>query len=267
MPSNSKSAPRMPALFIGHGSPMHALEHNRYTQAWRRIGQSLPKPKAVLAVSAHWYVPATAVTVMDTPRTLHDFGGFPRELFEFQYPAPGDPKLAQRVRELLAPLDVQPDRNWGLDHGTWSVLAHVFPEADVPVVQLSIDRTQPAAVHYELAKRLAPLRDEGVLVVGSGNVVHNLRTARWETDPAPYDWAERFSRRVRELLERRDHNALIEYESMGEEARLAVPTPEHYLPLLYVIALQDGQETISFPVDGVELGSIGMLTAVVGQGT
>lgn len=254
----------MPAVFFGHGSPMNTLEHNRYTDAWRRIGASLPKPKAILAVSAHWYIRGTAVTAMPQPRTIHDFGGFPRELFEVQYPAPGDPALAERVRELLAPVNVGLDQDWGLDHGTWSVLAHVFPDADVPVVQLSIDGTQPPSYHYELARKLTPLRDEGVLIVGSGNVVHNLGRIQWAEDTPAYDWATRFNTRVRECLLAGDHASLIDYPALSADSRLSVPTPEHYLPLLYVIAQQTDGEALSLPIDGIELGSISMLSVAVG---
>jgi 4,5-DOPA dioxygenase extradiol len=254
----------MPAVFFGHGSPMNTLEHNRYTEAWRRLGESVPKPKAILAISAHWYTRGTAVTAMDRPRTIHDFGGFPQELFEVQYPAPGDPMFAERVRQLLAPIEVTLDNSWGLDHGTWSVLVHAFPRVDVPVVQLSIDGTRPPRFHYELAQMLAPLRDQGVLIVGSGNVVHNLERIQWTEDAKPYDWAVRFNDTVRGFLAAHEHGSLIDYLSLGEDARLSVPTPEHYLPLLYIIALQSGHEGISLPIDGIEYGSIGMLTAVVG---
>ena len=243
---------------------MNALEQNRYTDAWRQIGASIPSPKAILCVSAHWYIRGTAVTAMDRPRTIHDFGGFPQELFEVQYPAPGSPALAARVRELLAPVSVQLDQTWGLDHGTWSVLAHVFPSADIPVVQLSLDATQPSPYHYDLGARLAPLRDEGVLIVGSGNVVHNLGRIQWAEDAKPYDWAVRFNDKVSGYLTARDHGLLIDYATLGEDAHLSVPTPDHYLPLLYVIASQGHNETVSLPVDGIELGSIGMLTTIVG---
>lgn len=256
---------RMPAAFFGHGNPMHALASNSYTEAWRRFGESIPRPRAVLAVSAHWYVEGTAVTAMDRPRTIHDFGGFPRELFEFEYPAPGDPALAARIAALLEPVKVRMDHDWGLDHGTWSVLAHLFPRADVPVVQLAIDETLPPAAHCELGRRLAPLRDEGVLVMGSGNVVHNLHAYAWGRHAVePFDWALRFERRVRACLEAADDAALIAYEAMGRDAMLAVPTAEHYVPLLYVAALRARDEPISFPVVGVDGGSISMLSVRVG---
>jgi 4,5-DOPA dioxygenase extradiol len=255
----------MPAVFFGHGNPLNALARNEYTEAWAALGRALPRPRAVLCVSAHWYVPGTSVTAMESPRTIHDFGGFPRELYEFQYPAPGDPALAARVRELLAPTPVGLDYRWGLDHGTWSVLCHVFPRADVPVVQLSIDETQPAPFHYELAQRLAPLRDEGVLVVGSGNLVHNLHAYAWGRHKVePFDWAIRFEERARELLLAGNDGPLVAYETLGRDALLAAPTPDHYLPLVYVIALRREGERVSFPVEGVDGGSVSMLSVRFG---
>jgi len=263
---NGATRVRMPVVFFGHGSPMLTLERNRYTDAWRRLGESIPRPRAILSVSAHWYTQGTGVTAMERPKTIHDFYGFPQALFDVQYPAPGDPQLAARVRELLAPVDVSLDHSWGLDHGTWSVVRHAYPDADVPVVQLSIDGTRPFRFHYEVGERLAPLRDEGVLVVGSGNVVHNLRFMRREGHP-PFDWAVRFNERVRAALASRDHRALIEIEVAGEDARLSVPTPEHYLPLLYVAAMQTEDEAMNFVVDGYEMGSVGMLCAAAGIST
>jgi 4,5-DOPA dioxygenase extradiol len=254
----------MPAVFLGHGSPMNTLAHNRYTQAWRTIGEKAPRPVAILAVSAHWYVRGTAVTAMQTPRTIHDFGGFPQTLFDYRYPAPGSPVLARRVGEILAPLDVRADESWGLDHGTWSVLAHVYPGADIPVVQLSIDATQPAAFHYELGKQLAPLRDEGVLIVASGNVVHNLGMLNWQDDAPAYDWAQRFNDAVCGYLRQREHAPLVDYENLGDDARLSIPTPEHYLPLLYILGLQNEQEQASIAIDGIQNASISMLSVVVG---
>jgi 4,5-DOPA dioxygenase extradiol len=255
---------RMPAIFFGHGTPMNTLAQNRYTEAWRELGESVPRPRAILCVSAHWYTHGTGVTAMQRPETIHDFYGFPQALFDVQYPAPGDPALAARARDLLAPVDVGLDQTWGLDHGTWSVLVHAFPDASVPVVQLSIDGMQPPRFHYDLGRRLAPLRDEGVLVIGSGNVVHNLRVLNRRDDAPAFDWAVRFNDRVREALARRDHDVLIDYAAGGEDAALSVPTPEHYLPLLYVAALQAEDEPMSFPVDGIDKGSLGMLTAVAG---
>jgi 4,5-DOPA dioxygenase extradiol len=258
------AAPRMPVVFFGHGSPMNAIEPNRYADAWRAIGASVPRPRAILSVSAHWYARGTGVTAMERPRTIHDFYGFPKPLYEVAYPAPGDPALARRVRELAAPVDAALDQSWGLDHGTWQVLLHAFPRADVPVVQLSMDGAQPASFHYALGRQLAPLRDEGVLVIGSGNVVHNLGLMRRSADAAPYEWAVRFNDRVRALLAARDHAPLVAYETLGEDARLSIPTPDHYLPLLYCIALQEEGEAIDFPVDGIDIGSVGMLSAVIG---
>lgn len=259
---------RMPAVFFGHGSPMNTLEDNPHTAAWRRLGASLPQPRAILSVSAHWYVRGTAVTAMQSPPTIHDFYGFPQPLFDVQYPAPGDPALAARVRELLAPVDTKMDDGSGLDHGTWSVLAHVYPKADIPVVQLSIDATQPPEFHYEMGRRLKPLRDEGVLVIGSGDVVHNLGVIRWpngKSGAQAYDWATRFNDRVRELLVAGEHAPLTDYAAMGNDARMSIPTPEHYLPLLYVLGTQHEDEQVSFATDGIELGSISMMTCVIGQ--
>ena len=255
----------MPALFFGHGNPMNALARNAYTDAWSAIGASLPQPKAVLCVSAHWYLPGTAVTAMREPRTIHDFGGFPRELFDVQYPAPGSPELAERVRDLLAPVAVRLDHSWGLDHGTWSVLRHVFPQANIPVVQLSIDETQPPGFHYELGRMLAPLRDEGVLTIGSGNLVHNLHAYAWGRHQVePFDWAMRFETQAKALLLKGDYAPLVHYEKLGRDAILSAPTPEHFLPLLYTMGLRRGDETVSFPVEGFDGGSISMLSVRMG---
>ena len=258
-------AERMPAIFFGHGNPLNALASNAWTDGWAAIGKDIPRPRAVLCVSAHWYLPATLVTGSAAPRTIHDFGGFPRELYEFKYPAPGDPQLAHRVQELLAPVSVSLDERWGLDHGTWSVLCHIFPATDVPVIQLSIDETQPAKFHYETAKRLASLRDEGVLIVGSGNLVHNLHAYAWgRPQVEPLDWAVRFEERARQLLLAGNHDPLISYETLGRDAALSVPTPDHYLPFLYVIAQMKEGDEIRFPVEGFDGGSISMLSVKVG---
>ncbi|MGA9773901.1 MAG: 4,5-DOPA dioxygenase extradiol [Blastocatellia bacterium] len=255
----------MPAIFFGHGNPMNALQSNAYTEGWARIGNEIPRPRAVLCVSAHWYISGTEVTAMPDPRTIHDFGGFPPELYEVTYPAMGDPTLASRVQDLLAPVHVGRDKQWGLDHGTWSVLCHVFPKADIPVIQLSIDETQPAIFHYELARRLAPLRDEGVLIIGSGNLVHNLHAYAWGRHAVkPYDWAVRFENLTRELILAGDIDPLVAYETLGRDARMSAPTPDHYLPLLYVLALRREGETVSFPVEGFDGGSISMLTVRIG---
>lgn len=257
--------PRMPTIFFGHGNPMNALFDNAWTRGWAAVGSHLPRPRAILSISAHWYLPAIAITAMPTPRTIHDFGGFPRELFEVQYPALGAPGLAQRVRELLHPLELRTDLEWGLDHGTWSVLRHVFPAADVPVVQFSIDESRPPSFHYEMGRRLRPLRDEGVLLMGSGDIVHNLHAYAWGRHPVdPFDWAKRFERKARELMLRGDHAPLVNYELLGKDAELSIPTPEHFLPLLYVLGASDEGETITFPVEGMDGGSISMLCVQFG---
>lgn len=255
----------LPVIFFGHGNPMNAIETNAYTEAWSAIGRELPPPRAILAVSAHWYVPGTAVTSSARPRTLHDFGGFPRALYDVSYPAPGDRALVERVQALLDPVPVALDERWGLDHGTWSVLRHVYPEADLPVVQLSIDEAEPASYHYALGRRLQPLRDEGVLVIGSGNLVHNLHTYDWARQVTdPYDWALRFEKLARELLVRGDDAPLVAYESLGRDALLAAPTPDHFLPLMYVMGLRRPQDAVTFPVEGFDGGSVSMLTVRFG---
>ncbi len=256
----------MPAVFFGHGNPMHAIASNEYTEAWRRIGARLPRPKAILSVSAHWYGPGTGVTVSTAPRTIHDFGGFPAELYQVQYPAPGDPALARRVTELLAPIRVVQDETWGLDHGTWSVLKHAYPAADIPVVQLSIDETMAASFHFDIGRKLAPLRAEGVLVLGSGNLVHNLHTYAWGRRPRePYDWAVRFENAARDIMLSGNFRPLVEYDRLGKDALLSIPTPDHFLPLLYVLGCSQEGESIAFPVEGVDGGSISMLSVQVGQ--
>jgi 4,5-DOPA dioxygenase extradiol len=244
---------------------MNAVASNGYTEAWRRIGQETPRPKAILSISAHWFVPETGVTISTAPKTIHDFGGFPSELYQVQYPAPGDAALARRVQKLLSPLEVKLDNSWGLDHGTWSVLRHVYPAADIPVVQLSIDETKPASFHFEVGKKLAPLRDEGVLIVGSGNLVHNLHTYAWGKHPRdPYDWAVRFETAAKEMILGGDLKPLVNYETLGKDAALSIPTPDHYLPLLYVLATGQQGELIRFPVEGVDGGSISMLSVQIG---
>jgi 4,5-DOPA dioxygenase extradiol len=250
----------MPAAFFGHGSPMNALEDNVYTRAWAAAGRAFPRPQAILAISAHWYIRGTAVTAMPKPPTIHDFGGFPPALHAVQYPAAGDPALAARVHDLLAPLPVVLDQEWGLDHGTWSVLAHVYPQADIPVVQLAIDGTQPAQFHYDLGRRLAPLRDEGILLLASGNVVHNLGVIQWGANAPAFPWAKQFNDAARELVAKAEHGPLVDYLAMGEPARLSVPTPDHYLPLLYILGAQRAGDRCELITDGIELGSISMLS-------
>jgi 4,5-DOPA dioxygenase extradiol len=255
----------MPTIFFGHGNPMNAVSKNSYTEDWASIGKSIPRPKAVLSVSAHWYVPYCAVTSNLSPRTIHDFGGFPKELYQIEYPAPGSLELALRVKYLLAPVAVSLDERWGLDHGTWSVMKHVFPKANIPIVQLSINETQPPSFHYELGKRLASLREEGVLIIGSGNIVHNLSAYSWgESNVHPFDWAVRFEEHARESLIRGDDAPLVNYQSFGRDVIMSAPTPEHYLPLLYVLGLRRKKDKVSFPVEGVDGGSISMLAVRIG---
>lgn len=261
----SKTSARQPAIFFGHGNPLNALANNRYTEAWRRMGLEIPKPVAILSISAHWFVPETGVTITTAPRTIHDFGGFPRELYHVQYPAPGDPLLARRVQKMLAPMPVKLDESWGLDHGTWSVLCHVYPDAGVPVVQLSIDETQPPSFHFEIGRRLAPLRDEGVLIVGSGNLVHNLHAYAWGRHmPDPYDWAVRFESMAKDAMLAGEFRPLVDYEKLGKDAALSIPTPDHYLPLLYVLGAKQEGEAARFPVEGIDGGSVSMLTVQIG---
>jgi 4,5-DOPA dioxygenase extradiol len=249
---------RMPVLFVGHGSPMNTLETNGYTEAWRAFGRHLPRPRAVLVVSAHWYFGATAVTAMQKPRTIHDFYGFPKELFEFEYPADGDPDLARELAEVVKPHWMGLDRDqWGLDHGTWSVLAHVYPDAEVPVVQLSINALRPLDYHLDLAMHLAPLRDRGVMILASGNVVHNLKRVRWDQPDAAFDWAERFDDAVVDQLARNPGDILKLREHSDFE--LAVPTSDHFIPLLYLAGLAAAEGApVEVLVRGYAMGSISM---------
>ena len=248
----------MPAVFIGHGTPFNALLDNRFTQAWREFGRQIPRPRAILAISAHWYIGATAATAMPSPPTVHDFYGFPREMYEIAYPAPGSLELVGALQELVAPVWLAPDTaQWGLDHGTWSVLVHMFPEADVPVVQLSIDGRQPAAYHLELGKRLAPLRDQGVLVMGSGNIVHNLRLMDRSLQGVGPEWAARFDTLVQRYVQNGDDEALVDY-GRHPDSDLAIPTPDHYLPLLYSVGVRRNDDACDVIVDGLDLGCVSM---------
>ena len=256
----------MPALFIGHGGPMNTLERNGFTEAWRELGRSLPRPRALLVVSAHWYFGATAVTAMAKPRTIHDFYGFPPELFAFDYPAPGDPSIAEEVAEAVKPHWLGLDRDqWGVDHGTWSVLAHLYPEADLPVLQLSINALKPIDYHVELARRLAPLRERGILILGSGNVVHNLRRIDWNSPDAAFDWAERFDEAVVEQLAK-DPADILKLQEHPDYA-LAVPTPDHFIPLLYLAGLAaESGAGVEPLVRGYAMGSISMTCYGIGLG-
>jgi len=260
------AASTMPAVFIGHGSPMNALKQNDYTDAWAALGRSLPRPRAILAISAHWFINASAVTAMARPRTIHDFFGFPPDLFAFDYPAAGDPELADAVVDLAQPIWVGLDQDsWGLDHGTWSVLAHLFPEADVPVLQLSIDASKPMRHHFDLGRRLAALRPEGVLVVGSGNIVHNLPALARGQSGMAFDWARRFDTDVRRRFAEGDAASLVDIERHPDYA-LAAPTPDHFLPLLYLAGIADATgEPTSVVAEGYEWGSLSMTALAVGR--
>jgi len=253
----SSPVDRMPVLFVGHGNPMNAIEASMWADGWGRMGAALPRPEAILAISAHWETPTTRVTAMAQPRTIHDFGGFPRELFEQLYPAPGSPQLADRVRSLVTSALVLADHEWGIDHGIWSVLARMYPAADIPVVQLSLGAGLSGEARRQIGAEIAPLREEGVLILASGNIVHNLRALKWQGGP-PYDWASEFDERVASALTTGDVRTLVEWEQGGEPAGLSVPTDEHYTPLLYAQGATDAGEPVSFPLVGFDLGSLSM---------
>ncbi|MBO9703386.1 MAG: 4,5-DOPA dioxygenase extradiol [Sporocytophaga sp.] len=255
--SEFESTETMPVLFLGHGSPMNALQQNEFSKGWQDAGKSLPTPKAILCISAHWETKGTFVTAMAKPKTIHDFGGFPKELHEFQYPAPGSPELADDVKGIVKKTSVQSDHNWGLDHGSWSVITHLYPGANIPVIQMSMDYTKDPLWHYELAKDLSVLRQKGILIMGSGNIVHNLHRADWNTQGG-FDWAIEANEKVKKLILENNHNSLINYHLLGKEVQLAVPSPEHYMPLLYVLGLKQDKETPMLFNDKTELGSISM---------
>ncbi|WP_395943710.1 4,5-DOPA dioxygenase extradiol [Brevundimonas sp.] len=258
---------RLPVVFFGHGSPMIALQDNEVTRTWAGIAERIGKPRAILCVSAHWETRGTAVTAMASPKTIHDFGAFPQALFDVRYPAPGSPELAARVREILSPTPVAlDDRSWGLDHGTWSVLCKAYPQADVPVVQLGMDVTLPPAGHFELGRRLAPLRDEGVLIIGTGNIVHNLPAMDWgDQNCAPYPWAKAFNDHVRDAILTDTPEKAVDYASQGEPAALSIPTPEHYWPLLYILGARQPGDTPVFSPDHIEHGSLSMTSVTLGN--
>lgn len=252
---------KMPVLFLGHGSPMNAIEENEFVAGFRNIGKTIPKPKAVICISAHWETLGTKITAMEKPKTIHDFGGFPKALFEVQYPAPGNPELAGEIQKSVQKTTVGLDQTWGLDHGAWSVIKHLYPYADVPVLEFSIDYSKPPQYHYDLAKELAWLRNKGVLIIGSGNMVHNLGLVAWNkmnVDNYGYDWAIEASTKMKNLILDGDHNSLIKYDLMGNSFKYAIPTPEHFLPLLYTLALKNGNEKITIFNDKAMAGSLTM---------
>ncbi|MCO6489388.1 MAG: 4,5-DOPA dioxygenase extradiol [Phaeodactylibacter sp.] len=256
----------MPVLFLGHGSPMNAIEENEFVQGFRKVGEEIPRPNAILCISAHWETRGTYVTAMENPRTIHDFGGFPRALYEVQYPAPGSPELAEETRQLITSAPVGLDDKWGLDHGAWSVIKHMYPDANVPVIQMSLDVNRSPQQHYELAKEIASLRKKGVLIVGSGNMVHNLRMVAWDklnADEYGYDWAYEASSKFKELIANDEHRRLTNYQAEGRPFQLSVPTPEHYLPLLYALALKEGKDEVSFFNDKAVGGSLTMTSVKI----
>lgn len=251
------STEKMPVLFVGHGSPMNAIEQNEYSAKWKEIGNSLTtKPQAILCVSAHWQTFGTKVTMMEKPKTIHDFGGFPQSLFDVEYPAPGSPAFAKQAKELITTTEVRDDFEWGLDHGCWSVLNPMFPSADIPVFQLSMDYRMTPQQHYDLGKQLYALRSRGVLIMGSGNIVHNLGMVQWSE--SAFEWAKEFDEKIKSLIDSGDHNSIIHYENLGAAAKLSIPTNEHYLPLLYSLALQDAQDCTEYFNDKTTMGSISM---------
>jgi 4,5-DOPA dioxygenase extradiol len=262
-----KNTKKFPVLFIGHGSPMNAIEENEFVTGWRNVGKTIPRPNAILCISAHWETKGTYVTAMEKPRTIHDFGGFPRELFEVQYPAPGSPVLAKETKAIIKKTEVGLDDKWGLDHGCWSVLKHLYPAADVPVIQLSLDYYQQPQHHYDLAKELSSLRGKGVLIIGSGNIVHNLGLVAWDKLDEPgfgYDWAMEANEKVKKFILSDDHKSLIDYKQQGRSFNLAVPTPDHFLPLLYSLALKEGNEEIEIFNDKPVAGSLTMTSIKIG---
>ena len=255
---------KMPVLFVGHGSPMNAVVDNAFSRTWTEVGATLARPDAILCVSAHWETDGVLVTAMERPPTIHDFYGFPDVLNSKLYPAPGSPELARRARESVTKTVVALDQSWGLDHGTWSVLARMFPRADVPVIQLSLDRRQSPAWHYELARELRPLRERGVLIMGSGNIVHNLRRLNRQLPDSGFDWAVEFDTRITQLVDKGDHRGVVDYPALGAAARLAVPTNEHFLPLLYALALKDDTERVTYFNDRLNMGGISMRSLLIG---
>ena len=267
--SSFNSTEPMPVLFLGHGSPMNAIDENEFVTEWKNTAKTLSRPNAILCISAHWETKGTFVTAMEHPRTIHDFGGFPQELFDVQYPAPGNAELARETKAIIRKTEIGLDERWGLDHGCWSVLTRMYPTADVPVVQLSLDYSQPAHYHYDLAKELSPLRRKGVLIIGSGNIVHNLRLVAWDKMNEPgfgYDWAIEANEKMKKFILSGDHQSLINYQDQGKAFNLAIPTPEHFLPLLYTLALKEGDEEIQLFNDKPIMGSLSMTCVKISQG-
>ena len=258
---------RMPVLFVGHGSPMYAIEENEFVDSWRKLGETIPRPKAILCISAHWETNGTFVTAMSKPPTIHDFGGFPKELFAVQYPAPGSPELAMETKRSVTNVTVGLDEKWGLDHGAWSVIRNIYPKADVPVIEMSLDYNMSPQTHYDMAKELSALRDKGVLIVGSGNIVHNLRMVAWDKMNEPeygFDWAVHANEKIKQLILNNNHKELINYSLLGREVQMAVPTPEHFLPLLYALALRGSNDQVSFFNDKAVMGSLTMTSLKIG---
>lgn len=263
MTENYGSTEQMPVLFLGHGNPMNAIEENEFTHGWADAGKSITRPNAIVCISAHWETPGTYVTAMDKPPTIHDFGGFPQQLFDVEYPAPGDVQLAKETKEGITQTPVGFNYDWGLDHGCWVVVSRMYPQADIPVIQLSLDYRKPAQWHFELAKELAFLRKKGVLIIGSGNMVHNLGMLNWKDDK-PFDWALEANDTIKKLITQHDYASLEKYDSLGRAIQLAVPTPEHYLPLLYTLGLKSEDENVSFFNDKTVMGSISMTSLRLG---
>jgi 4,5-DOPA dioxygenase extradiol len=257
----------MPILFLGHGSPMNAIEENQFVEGFKKVGKTIPKPNAILCISAHWLTKGTKVTAMDLPPTIHDFGGFPKALFDVQYPAPGSPELAKETQQILNPIAVELDDSWGLDHGAWSVIKHLYPNADIPVIQMSIDYNQPMKYHFELANKLQSLREKGILIIGSGNIIHNLRMvdfANMDKDNYGYDWAIEVREKINSYLLDGNYNPLIQYEKQSKAFQLAIPTPDHYIPLLYILGLQQKNEQLSLFNDKLVAGSLSMTSLKIG---
>lgn len=248
---------KMPVVFVGHGSPMNAIEDNRYTKNWKEIASKIPTPKAILSISAHWYTNGTKIMNEENPKTIYDMYGFPKELYEIIYNSPGDPKLAEYTKSLIT-TNSEFDNSWGIDHGTWSVLVHMYPKREIPVFQISVDRTAPPEVHYKIGQNLKSLREQGVLLLGSGNIVHNLRMVRWEMEDDGFQWAYEFDDYIKENIENKNHDNIINYANLGENSKLAVPTPDHFFPLLYILGATEKEDEVSIYNKSCTMGSLSM---------